>query len=955
MHYPRVLTMTSFSRDLSKVPSHDIWEGTYYPKPTGGNSLDRLIERKQMSTKTTFKRIALVTVAALGFGVLTSLSPASAVLGDATTGFSISKTSVTVVGANTGAAVFRIQLANSNAAAALAGVPTEQSLQSDETLTVSVVGVPTGVTATKSVTLSAADLVITSGTVGTLGQPYSVWTETIASGVIAPSTAAVVDSLAIGAIARSYYVRVAQNAALALDQGTYTIRFRLVKGSLLVKETTAKVTFVSSAVDSGAVLTVARTGSSYVGSTGSIATYSATNNIKATIADVNGGQIINADRSAPDLTLDTVSSTGTTALVNGTLALVDGGSAADFGYAVQDAAVAGSASPTNLGFNGTYGGTWSVPALASETNRLRVRYGSSVAYATSVVFPTSTAATGTATVSGTGVIAGATAGTWTAPLTATSAKYTVSLLTAGPVAVQDEPVTITVTWSGSVNAGDVTPVSGTDGTQIIKTDSNGRASITLTNSAPIDGAVATITATGTGATVTQQVITWAKAKSASVLVSPNASYKAALKSANTVTFTFLDSFGVPVVGDLIALSIAGANNALGTVVIPSVKTDANGQVSYTWTDAAALTTEADAITATSTSVAAATATRTVTYLTTVPVIATLTGKFDRSVDGSLAYPDVVPATVIYTVNGGSTKLSINTKMNTAKSLVATSGNGDQVAFQYTAKDAAGVVTGVPVTVAISAGGHILGADGKPVSSLIIYPATGGLVNFVVTATTPGTKTITVTAGTVSATASVAYKNADTDARVLSAVADSNGVVTATVKDAFGNVVAGVILSGSLTSGAEFGNRSNSISVTTATDGTVSFSVLGTGTLTLATASAFGATSYLAGYSDAIGATVQTDAPAGVGSVTLAVAGAAANDVAQAATDAAAEATDAANAATDAANAAAEAADAATAAAQDAADAVAALSTQVSEMVNALKKQITALTNLVIKIQKKVKA
>jgi hypothetical protein len=78
-------------------------------------------------------------------------------------------------------------------------------------------------------------------------------------------------------------------------------------------------------------------------------------------------------------------------------------------------------------------------------------------------------------------------------------------------------------------------------------------------------------------------------------------------------------------------------------------------------------------------------------------------------------------------------------------------------------------------------------------------------------------------------------------------------------------------------------------------------------------------------------------------------------VAQAAADAAAEATDAANAATDAANAAAEAADAATAAAQDAADAVAALSTQVAEMVNALKKQITALTNLVIKIQKKVKA
>jgi trimeric autotransporter adhesin len=82
---------------------------------------------------------------------------------------------------------------------------------------------------------------------------------------------------------------------------------------------------------------------------------------------------------------------------------------------------------------------------------------------------------------------------------------------------------------------------------------------------------------------------------------------------------------------------------------------------------------------------------------------------------------------------------------------------------------------------------------------------------------------------------------------------------------------------------------------------------------------------------------------------------AATAAASAAGDAAAEATDAANAATDAANAAAEAADAATAAAQDAADAVAALSTSVTAMVDALRKQITSLTNLVIKIQRKVRA
>jgi ABC-type transporter Mla subunit MlaD len=96
--------------------------------------------------------------------------------------------------------------------------------------------------------------------------------------------------------------------------------------------------------------------------------------------------------------------------------------------------------------------------------------------------------------------------------------------------------------------------------------------------------------------------------------------------------------------------------------------------------------------------------------------------------------------------------------------------------------------------------------------------------------------------------------------------------------------------------------------------------------------------------------------AGVSSVSVDVVGdTSAFDQAQAATDAAAEATDAANAATDAANAAAEAADAATAAAQDAADAVAALSAQVATLISGLKAQLTALTNLVIKIQKKVKA
>ncbi len=93
----------------------------------------------------------------------------------------------------------------------------------------------------------------------------------------------------------------------------------------------------------------------------------------------------------------------------------------------------------------------------------------------------------------------------------------------------------------------------------------------------------------------------------------------------------------------------------------------------------------------------------------------------------------------------------------------------------------------------------------------------------------------------------------------------------------------------------------------------------------------------------------------IGGTKATIAIAVANPGVDAATDAANEATDAANAATDAALAAADAADAATAAAQDASDAVAALSASVSKLISSLRAQITSLTNLVIKIQKKVRA
>jgi len=183
---------------------------------------------------------------------------------------------------------------------------------------------------------------------------------------------------------------------------------------------------------------------------------------------------------------------------------------------------------------------------------------------------------------------------------------------------------------------------------------------------------------------------------------------------------------------------------------------------------------------------------------------------------------------------------------------------------------------------------------------------------------------------------------------------SGSDVTAKVTDRFGNAVAGINVQLS-TSVGTLGNGQKTSVYTTNTSGEIAIvvDVDGATTVTAYLSDANDSTS-IAGYSGT--SIIDATVPAGIRTATAAVTGTGSvAATAQAAVDAAAEATDAANAATDAANAAAEAADAATAAAQDAADAVAALSAQVSSMMSSLKAQLTALTNLVIKIQKKVKA
>jgi hypothetical protein len=478
------------------------------------------------------------------------------------------------------------------------------------------------------------------------------------------------------------------------------------------------------------------------------------------------------------------------------------------------------------------------------------------------------------------------------------------------------------------------------------------APATSSSSSAVNPYVKLITTLGTttsaAATATLQYLAPA---AATVAISGASSVLSATAGSTAWNVLVSDQYGTGIAYAPVTVAVAGRNTVLATAI---GVTDANGFISYTLKDAGTTGTK-DTLTFTSGSLAAATAT--------------------------VTYGTVTVAKVSFT--GGSTTASVANATPTTNSISAgDTPEGSAVAASVTLTDASGnLLAGVPVVFTVSDA-----TKASIVSTAVtVYSGSNGKAASSVFAWIAGTYTVTATAGGVTGTGSYTFANSTAaDARVLSAKS-ADGIVTATVTDRFGNPVSGVTVYASRTSGTGyFGTGVSKTSTTTGVDGTAEFTLVGTAEVKVSTLSydavagtnAAGQTCALAGnLTCAVGTTAakaftattagtttvaaanygSTFAPAGVSAVTVSVSNNAAADNAQAATDAAAEATDAANAATDAANAAAEAADAATAAAQDAADAVAALSTQVSEMVSALKKQITALTNLVIKIQKKVKA
>ena len=428
--------------------------------------------------------------------------------------------------------------------------------------------------------------------------------------------------------------------------------------------------------------------------------------------------------------------------------------------------------------------------------------------------------------------------------------------------------------------------------------------------------------------------------------------KAAVGSTNTVTWTVKDGFGSPVSGATVrAQHNRTANGAYSDLV--SATTDANGNASFTFTDA--LTLAASGLTtlnragtvqyyvSTSNATSNLTSTRNINYTTAAfitPSAITATGNEVTDAVGAAAGTYNLVDTVI------------------SETITVTTETGS-------------VMAGIPYSAALSAGLYERLNYASGLTQLSGFTNSSGQAFIRVACYKSGAQSVTWTVGTLTKTVSFTCQSTSSKLRALSvastaaaATVDQTTEITVTATDIYGNVVPSAALTVTYT-GANARivsyNGAQGATATTDSAGKLVIGVYadkaGTGTLRVTTTGGVLATT---------STTTQGVAPiARVDDLSVTVTSTGVSAVqaaAEAATDAAAEAIDAANAATDAANLAAEAADAATVAAEearDAADAATAaveeLATQVATLMAALKAQITTLANTVAKIAKKVKA
>jgi hypothetical protein len=868
-----------------------------------------------MSTKTTFKRVALVAVAALGLGMLSSV-PASARTSTASVTLGTPTANVAVVGQESTITI-PVSVASSS---------------ENDTFVVSanIVAQPTGSSLTNTSFTAAGTTVSNFG--GTSSATYTAAAVNFSAtgdGVEWTLTGAAVPSTAPGTATSTFTF----TPAVA---GTYTVAVFLDGASGVTATGAIKSLDTVKYISVTAVAAPATTVELDQPLAGSVATYESTARangavIRVRLKDAAGAYtrlagsqqvLVNLPSGVSVYKKNNVSSVATTqyGLVAGDF------NASGVAFLNVSSATAGTYSLTGQLAGGsvtsTLGVTFVLPTGVSAAGDDAYRSaGVTTTYdVTAGVSGAIYTAAGTATVSKTQTSTTITAfGTATAKVLMLKVSDTNSRIfgLTGQALAQDMVATAATTVIGA---------TATDGSK-----NSYPATFTITHSA-----LATSSSNGTtatGFTVTPQSTDVVTAPSALAMaitgvtavtssaywdtVLPTSTYLVVNGGSITIKADLYNQYGGVLTGTAVTAQISAGRNLQATAT--NLITDASGQVSFTVTDAAS--------------------TSATTYDTVTFSYGSVTA------DVTINYAAALTASTMTTSPSATTTTALSpADLGVVNTATATASSGRD-AVTALMKDAAGVpIVGMPVTLTVPADVTLYS-----LTPALAYTDSTGTATWSVYTTKAGTYKFTATGGGL--TKDFFGKWAGSNGRVVSVTAGTAAAgstpVTIKVSDAYGNGVGSVAVTVSATGGYFLGLPLSS-SVNTNTNGEIMVAYIGSGTVTATAAET--QMFHAAGF---IGTTAAAGWPAGVSTASAAVDSGTSD--AQAATDAAAEATDAANAATDAANAAAEAADAATAAAQDAADAVAALSTSVSEMINALKKQITSLTNLVIKIQKKVRA
>ena len=962
-----------------------------------------------MSTKTLRKRIALVAVSALGFGLL-SVIPSSATIGGAADNADEARSiaSVTIplvrVG-DTKAVTVKLNYGTTGVDSFTAGV--------DTAIAGSVVRAR----------------VLSGPTAGTVGSTV------IASGAITSSTRETTTVSSMGTHSPTFNIT-------PTVAGTYTLLVWVdesapAKAASTVPDVTDRQTTVTFTT-AGAPATVSLTSAAKSGKAGITTATSfgftlkdaAGNNtyllagetLSGSVADVTanatGASLFLKDGTAASVTADTFTAGINRSITVDSLTALGSFSVASTLAGITRATITGSGLLTGV-----------VPAVTADLTT--VAYG----FATKLGLTTTTGVSGATSsrVSPTDPteLETTTAGSiWASNVSAKSLAYKVTA-----AASTDVQYTI-----AAVSTSIALPTGITAGTYSVTTGTTGTATITMAATAALAGTGYTLTVAKDATTNFVYTVSYqtpiVNSTNGYIVVTPTLSNAAKTLIAGSITFsaTVRDQFGDLASGANVIWTVTGRNASTTAAV-----SNASGVSTLTIADTSVSTTSLlDTVSVTA-------ASPTATTYTSVLAGESATASYVAS---------ITVATLTHT-NDQATAANFAAGLDTPAALDA------GAVLTATATNAAGVLmSGIPVTFTLPAGAYVAAG-----TLLTVYTNSSGVATLSgVKGTITGATTAVATAGGATTSTSWNVENAAADARTITinnatmtVSGSSAGQAIVTVKDRYGNTVEGAGIT--LTYIGEAGriaavNGVIASSGTTGATGTARVDVTagsteaGTGTLTVALGAGWDSTTTLAttlmgngsvyttkvasvtsvvtvggvksaeltaleaitakaasdkaetdakiklleaqiaasqaasvaaaeaaadaaaeaidagnnAYDSANAATDAADAAtaaaqqAGEDAVAAAeAAGAAAVEAAQSAQDAAAEATDAATAATDAANAAAEAADAATAAAQDAADAVAALSVQVTEVVASLKKQITALTNLVIRIQKKVKA